>query len=77
MLAVAKHSSFLRKSVNYGRKKFYSTGPSGANVIKLFTVAIYCRSMVVPSFCVINQYYHSNYHRIVVHYYCTYFNSID
>jgi len=22
-----KHSSLLRKSVNYGRKKFYSTGP--------------------------------------------------
>jgi len=22
-----EHSSLLRKSVNYGRKKFYSTGP--------------------------------------------------
>jgi hypothetical protein len=26
-LARDKHSSLLRKSVNYGRKKFYSTGP--------------------------------------------------
>ncbi len=26
-LATDKHSSFLRKSVNYDRKKFYSTGP--------------------------------------------------
>ncbi len=23
-----KHSSLLRKSINYGHKKFYSTGPS-------------------------------------------------
>ncbi len=26
-----KHSSLLQKSVNYGRKKFYSTGPRGVN----------------------------------------------
>jgi hypothetical protein len=28
-LAKGKHSSLLRKSVNYVRKKFYSTGPRG------------------------------------------------
>ncbi len=28
-LAKDKHSSLLRKSVNYVRKKFYSTGPRG------------------------------------------------
>jgi hypothetical protein len=27
MLAKDKHSSLFRKTVNYGRKKFYSTGP--------------------------------------------------
>jgi len=27
-------------------------GPSGANVIKLFTAVIYSCSMVIPSFCV-------------------------
>jgi hypothetical protein len=27
-----KHSSLLRKSVNYGRKKFYSTGPKSTSV---------------------------------------------
>ncbi len=27
ILARDKHSSLLRKSVNYGRKKFYSIGP--------------------------------------------------
>jgi hypothetical protein len=43
-LAKDKHSSFqalahlIQKSVNYGRKKFYSTG---ANVINLFTAVIY------------------------------------
>jgi hypothetical protein len=26
-LAINKHSSLLQKSVNYGGKKFYSTGP--------------------------------------------------
>jgi hypothetical protein len=29
--ARGKHSSLLRKSVNYGRKKFYNTGPWGLN----------------------------------------------
>jgi hypothetical protein len=49
-LAKDKHSILLRKSVNYGRKKFYSTGPRteqteffsclpfGIGVVKLFTV---------------------------------------
>ncbi len=35
-LVMDKHSSLLWKSVNYGQKKFYSIGPWGHNVIKLF-----------------------------------------
>jgi hypothetical protein len=35
------NTSLLRKSVNYGHKKFYSTGPWGACIIKLITVVIY------------------------------------
>jgi hypothetical protein len=34
MLARGKHSSLLRKSVNYGRKKFYGAGP-WSNTCKL------------------------------------------
>ncbi len=41
---------------------------SGANVIKLFTVVIYCHSMVTPSFCVIKLYYLGNYHGMAVNY---------
>ncbi len=36
-LAKDKPSSLLRKSVNYGRNKFYSTGPGGKGV-KLFSL---------------------------------------
>ncbi len=40
-----KHSSLLQKSVNYGRKKFYSTGPrSEAYGTHLFS----CLSVVEP-----------------------------
>ncbi len=35
-----KHSSVLRRRINYGHKKFYSTG-LGANPIKLFMAVIY------------------------------------
>ncbi len=41
---------------------------SGANVIKPFTAVIYCHSMVILSFCVINQYYLGNYNGIAVNY---------
>ncbi len=40
----------------------------GANVIKVFTVVIYCHSMVIPSFCVIKLYYLGNYHGMAVNY---------
>jgi hypothetical protein len=40
-LAKDKHSSSLRKSVNYDRKKFYSTGPRKTQVIKVLT-AVEC-----------------------------------
>jgi len=33
----------------------------GANFIKLITSVIYCRSTVIPSFCVIKWYYCGNY----------------
>jgi hypothetical protein len=42
--------------------------PPGANVIKLFTMAIYCHSMVIPPFCVIKLYYLGNYHGMAVNY---------
>jgi hypothetical protein len=38
------------------------------NAIKLFTVVIYCHSMVIPSFCVTNQHYLGNYWRMAVNY---------
>jgi hypothetical protein len=38
---VDKHSSLLRKFVNYGEKKFYNIGPWLDNVIKLFTAVSY------------------------------------
>jgi hypothetical protein len=37
-----------------------------ANVIKLFTAEIYCRSTVIPSFCVIKYYYYDNYSGMLV-----------
>jgi hypothetical protein len=40
----------------------------GANVIKLFTMVIYCYSMLIPSFCVIKLYYLGNYRDMAVNY---------
>ncbi len=40
----------------------------GANVIKLFTMVIYCHSMVISSFCVIKLYYLGNYLGMAVNY---------
>jgi hypothetical protein len=40
----------------------------GANVIKLFTMVIYCHSMAIPSFCAIKLYYLGNYHGMAVNY---------
>jgi hypothetical protein len=40
----------------------------GPDVIKLFAVVIYCHSMVMPSFCVINQNYLGNYCGMAVNY---------
>ncbi len=49
----------------------------GANVIKLFTVAIYNHSMVLPSLCVIELFYFGNYHEMVVNYHGKQFYYID
>jgi hypothetical protein len=49
-------------------KSFFITLTPGANVIKLFTVVIYCHSMVRPSFCVIKLYYLVNYHGMAINY---------
>ncbi len=38
------------------------------NVIKLYTMLIYCHSMVLLSFYYIKQYYHGNCHRKVENY---------
>jgi hypothetical protein len=35
-----KHSSLLQKSINYGHKKFYSTGPWSKGYIKLFMAVV-------------------------------------
>jgi hypothetical protein len=51
-------------AVNYHSKKFKTLGP-GVNATKLFTVVIYCHSMVIPSFCVIKL---GNYHGMAVNY---------
>ncbi len=41
-LARGKHSSLLRKSVNYGRNKFYSTGPkAGERFDETFSCVTY------------------------------------
>ncbi len=53
--------------VNYDRKTFIVQATE-ANAIKLFTMPIYCHSMVLLSFCVIKHYYLSNYHRMAVEY---------
>ncbi len=37
-LASDKHSSLLRKSVNYGRKKFYGLAPDVNIVLKEFVI---------------------------------------
>jgi hypothetical protein len=39
-LARDKHSSLLRKSVHYGGKKFYSTGPRMALMVKIMILII-------------------------------------
>jgi hypothetical protein len=40
----------------------------GASVIKLFTAVMYCHSMVIPSSCVIKQYYCGDYPTMEVNY---------
>ncbi len=40
-IAIDKHSSLLRKSVNYGRKKFYSTGPCIFQLIFGYFLSLY------------------------------------
>ncbi len=58
------------KNVNYclNTNIYTYLETSGANVIKLFTMVIYCHFMVIPSFCVIKLYYPGNYHGIAVNY---------
>ncbi len=41
---------------------------AGANVKKKFTMVIYCRSVVIPSFCVIKMQYLGNYGGMAVNY---------
>jgi hypothetical protein len=45
-----------------------------AYVIKLFTMIIYCHSMVIPSFCVIKQHYLGNYCRMAVFFHRNIYN---
>ncbi len=39
-LATNKHPSLLQKSVNYGCKKFYSTGPGSKNMDRILKVSL-------------------------------------
>ncbi len=48
----------------------------GAKVIKLFSMLIYCHSMVLLSFCVIKQNYHGNHNRMVLNYHSRKFYKI-
>jgi hypothetical protein len=49
-------------------KKLCDIFSPGVNVIKLFTTAINCHSMVIPSFCDIKLYYLGNYRGMAVNY---------
>jgi hypothetical protein len=40
----------------------------GTNVIKLLIAVIYCNFIVIPSFSVIKQYYHTYYHGLALNY---------
>ena len=42
--------------------------PPRDNIIRIFIMVIYCHSMVLPSFCVIKQYYRGNYCRMAIDY---------
>jgi len=48
-------------------KSFIVQAP-GANVIKHFTLVIYCRSIVIPSLCIIKMHYLGNYCGMAVNY---------
>ncbi len=54
-------------TINYKNISFTTSAPA-ANLIKHFTIVIYCYSMVMQSFCVNKLYYPSNYRGIVVNY---------
>jgi hypothetical protein len=60
-LARDKQSSLLQKSINYGPKKFYGTGPWG-QCYNSFAVSIY---MAILSLCVIKL---GNYIEMAVNY---------
>jgi hypothetical protein len=66
VIASTNTLAYLASSTVMKGKCFITLTP-GANVIKLFTAAIYCHSMVIPS-CVIKLYYLGNYHGMAVNY---------
>jgi hypothetical protein len=51
-----KTLKLVTETVNYGRNKFYDTGPR-CQCHKIFSVVIYCHFKVMQSFCVIKLYY--------------------
>ncbi len=57
------HKETTQKRFN---KRLVEMIRSGETVIKLFTVVIYCHSMVKPLFCDIKYKYCSKYHRMAV-----------
>jgi hypothetical protein len=50
---------------------------SGTNLIKLFTEVVFNHSKVLTSFCVIKQYYNSNYCIMAVNCHCKKFHNIS
>jgi hypothetical protein len=54
--------------IYYGIVYCFITLAPGANVMKLFTMAIYHYSMVIPSFCVIKLNYLGNYRGMAINF---------
>ncbi len=54
-LAKGKHSSLLQKSVNYDRKKFYSTDPLGLNYKTLQFCNVLQRTNFVVGYYIISS----------------------
>jgi hypothetical protein len=62
-IARDKHSSLLRKSVNYSRNKFYSTGPWSFVILSTVILSTVISSIVIRSGCFV--YSHLGYTQLI------------